>query len=312
MARPVTPVRSLRTWWSWRFIWVRAFCMCWVCVPRAGRGCPGAGGGSARRRPPPGAGRRPGGGRHSGGTGATGSPARRLPARDVLHVAGIDQADLDPLGLQDLVQGNPVHSPVDSMATEVTPQRREPGRRGACRSSVKVPKRRIGARSSTDVDRGAPDRSPRRCSGRVARGCSERRLGMAAPPGIEGHRRQAAQVVPNEDSSKRDRHRLASPVTCATWDHALSGLKHSPVTSVRLASAGTGDRTRTPSRRSTASSFSANAPSPGLRFEQPERRRFFPHSVRADMRNKRSGASWDRRLPLWGWASWAGGWSRMF
>ena len=31
MSMPVLPVMSLMTWWSFTFIWVRAFCMCWIC-----------------------------------------------------------------------------------------------------------------------------------------------------------------------------------------------------------------------------------------------------------------------------------------
>lgn len=28
---PVTPVMSATTWWSWTFININAFCMCWMC-----------------------------------------------------------------------------------------------------------------------------------------------------------------------------------------------------------------------------------------------------------------------------------------
>ena len=30
IAIPVLPVMSLITWWSFTFIWVKAFCMCWI------------------------------------------------------------------------------------------------------------------------------------------------------------------------------------------------------------------------------------------------------------------------------------------
>ena len=38
MRRPVTPVISLITMGSWRFIWISAFCMRWTCVAAL---CPG-------------------------------------------------------------------------------------------------------------------------------------------------------------------------------------------------------------------------------------------------------------------------------
>ena len=31
MSMPVLPVMSLITCWSFTFIWVSAFCMCWIC-----------------------------------------------------------------------------------------------------------------------------------------------------------------------------------------------------------------------------------------------------------------------------------------
>ena len=30
MSMPVLPVMLLMTWWSFTFIWVSAFCMCWM------------------------------------------------------------------------------------------------------------------------------------------------------------------------------------------------------------------------------------------------------------------------------------------
>ena len=68
-----------------------------------------------------------------------------LPARDVLDMPGVDQADLDPPGLEDLVERDPVHAGGlhgdGGDAALVSHAAR------ARRSSVKVPKRRMGCGS---------------------------------------------------------------------------------------------------------------------------------------------------------------------
>ena len=86
-----------------------------------------------------------------------------FPTRHVLHVARVDQADLDPPRLEDLVQGNPGHPgglPGDrGDATAV-----EPGRQGVqiLGERREVSNRRgVPIEGDTDVDRGGANVDPR-------------------------------------------------------------------------------------------------------------------------------------------------------
>ena len=139
-----------------------------------------------------------------------------LPPRDVLDVAGVDQADRELSRLQELVEGDPVDprglhgdrgdaAPGEPVCEGVQVLREGPEAPDGLRVSVE---------GDADVDLGGPKIDPGSVrvqdrhgdrTGRVARasghGSSSRVRG-----GEEGHDRQAAQVVPNSGySSNRDR-----------------------------------------------------------------------------------------------------------
>ena len=90
-----------------------------------------------------------------------------LPAGDVLHVARVDQADLEPAGLQDLVQGDPVdagglHGHGGDAAL------REPIREGVevLREGPEAPDGlRVAVERHADVDLGGADVDARRRAG---------------------------------------------------------------------------------------------------------------------------------------------------
>jgi hypothetical protein len=135
-----------------------------------------------------------------------------LPAGDVLHVPGVDQTHLEAAGLQDLVEGDPVH------AGGLHRDRGDTALLQPVREGVQVRRERAeppdGPRVSIErdahIDLGGPDVDPRGV------GVQERQRGNstgAAASGHggllgegEGHGRQAAPVVRDDGySAQRDR-----------------------------------------------------------------------------------------------------------
>ena len=126
----------------------------------------------------------------------------RLPARDVLHVPGIDQAHVEPAGLQALVERKPVHAGGlhgDGGHAAL----REPIREGVqvLRERPEAPDGlRVAVERHADVEFGGPNVDTRSIRlqdrhGDGAGGWAASGQGVASSVKGEGHGRQAAQVV---------------------------------------------------------------------------------------------------------------------
>src|SRR5271157_5138249 len=110
MAWPLVPVMSLSTWWSCRFIWLSAFCMCRMCSAAISSRLP-------RCRHRVRIAQIASGGRKLARSNPTEcrywTPLAvgyvALASRHTLQIVRVDQIDLEPSLLQDLKQRDPVH-----------------------------------------------------------------------------------------------------------------------------------------------------------------------------------------------------------
>jgi len=142
-----------------------------------------------------------------------------LPPRDILHVPRVHQADLDPLALEDLVQGNPVDAG-GLHRHGGDPALREPAGEGAqfLGEGPEAPDGpRVPIEGDAGVDLGGADVDAGGVRGEDREGSHSGRASAASGHGGllgegEGHGRQAAPVVRESGySSKRDGHQTREP-----------------------------------------------------------------------------------------------------
>jgi hypothetical protein len=152
-----------------------------------------------------------------------------LPPRDILHVPCVHQADLQAAGLQDLIQGDPVHARGlhghGSHAALLQPGGQRPQVR---REGPEAPDGlRVAVQRHADVDLGGADVDARRVRGADRQGGSSGCARVASGHGVSLVRgkamagRRPRSCENGWYSSKRDGRQTdtlpsgASPVTCA-------------------------------------------------------------------------------------------------